>query len=68
MNEPANSLDGVSAWKAQQEANRAARLKQLYSPDELWRKQQAALAALAKLRPGSLSPRPKRKTQSTQAS
>jgi hypothetical protein len=38
-------------WKAQQEANRAARLRQLYSPAELWRRQQRALDQLAKLRP-----------------
>ena len=45
------SPDDLSAWKAQQEANRAARVKQLYSPAELWRRQQEALTALEKLRP-----------------
>lgn len=51
MNE-AMTPEEVSAWKAQQEANRAARLRQLYSPAELWRRQQQDLADLARLRPG----------------
>ncbi|MSU64084.1 MAG: hypothetical protein EXS31_17105 [Pedosphaera sp.] len=51
MKESAPLQDAASAWKAQQEANRAARLKQLYSPAELWKREQEALAALAKLRP-----------------
>jgi len=51
MSEHGASPEDVSAWKAQQEAKRAARLRQLHSPAELWRMQQEALEALAKLRP-----------------
>jgi len=51
MVEPAPSPEEISAWKAQQEANRAAWLRQLNSPAEIWQQQQAALDALAKLRP-----------------
>jgi len=50
MNEPP-SAEEMAAWKAQQERNRDARLRQLFSPAELWRRQQQALAELAKLRP-----------------
>lgn len=49
MNEPMKSPD--AAWKAQQEANRAAREMALYSAAKLWQRQQEALAALATLRP-----------------
>lgn len=51
MSEPTISPDDLAAWKAQQERNRAARERALYSGAELWRRQQQALAALARLRP-----------------
>jgi len=53
MTEPTISPDDLAAWKAQQERNRAARERALYSAAELWRRQQQALAALAALRPQS---------------
>jgi hypothetical protein len=53
MNEPMISPDDLAAWKAQQEANRAVRERALFSAAELWRRQQNALAALARLRPQS---------------
>jgi hypothetical protein len=53
MTEARISPADLAAWKAQQEANRAAREKALYSAVELWRRQQQALAALAALRPRS---------------
>jgi hypothetical protein len=56
MTEPNPSPEDISAWKAQQEANRLARQRQLQSPAELWRAQQAALDALAKLRPDGCRP------------
>jgi len=51
MNEPIISAGDLAAWKAQQEANRAARERALFPAAELWRRQQEALAALAGLRP-----------------
>ena len=51
--------EDLSAWKAQQEANRAARLRQLHAPAELWRQQQEALDALARLRPAGVGRWPK---------
>jgi hypothetical protein len=51
MDRPGQKLEELSAWKAQQERNREARLRQLYSPEELWRRQQQAISELAKLRP-----------------
>jgi hypothetical protein len=53
MNEPTFTPDDLAAWKAQQEANRAARERALYPAAELWRRQQQALADLARLRPQS---------------
>jgi hypothetical protein len=60
---PAHSLsrDELLAAKATQEANRAARLRQLHTPAEVWRRQQAALADLAKLRPAEIRQRRRRK-------
>ena len=43
--------DDLAAWKAQQEADRAARQRALFPAAEQWRRQQEALAALAGLRP-----------------
>jgi hypothetical protein len=51
MKEDPQPCDEISAWKAQQEANREARLRQLYTAEELWKRQQEALAALMRLRP-----------------
>ena len=48
MNE-AMSGEELTAWKTQQEANREARLRQLYSPAELWQRQQRSLEELARL-------------------
>ena len=48
MNE-SMSAEELTAWKAQQEANREARLRQLYSPAELWQRQQRSLEELARL-------------------
>lgn len=45
------SRDDLLAAKVTQEINRAARLRQLHTPAELWRRQQAGLTDLAKLRP-----------------
>ncbi len=47
--------------KARQEARRARRLQELYTPEELWKRQQEALAALEKLRPAPASPRDQRR-------
>ncbi len=44
------SYEKLAAEKARQETNRAARLRQLYSPVELWKRQRADLDELAKLR------------------
>jgi hypothetical protein len=60
MNEQGASPEDLSAWKAQQERNRAARLRQLHSPAELWQMEQKALDALATLRPEAAARRPKR--------
>lgn len=51
MNSTESERAAFSAIKAQQEANRAARVRQLWSAAELWRQQQQALEALAHLRP-----------------
>jgi hypothetical protein len=51
MDKQGASPEDLSAWKAQQEANRAARVRQLHSPAELWQMEQEALDALSRLRP-----------------
>lgn len=54
MNPPEHdTYAAVSAAKAVQEANRAERIRQLATPAEIWRRQQAALTELAGLRPNS---------------
>ncbi|HMJ90445.1 MAG TPA: hypothetical protein VK530_11540 [Candidatus Acidoferrum sp.] len=51
MSESRPTVEEISAWKAQQEKNREARLRQLYTPGELWKRQQDALGSLMRLRP-----------------
>ena len=45
--------DQWAAWKAQQEANRQARLLQLHGREGVWKRQQTDLADLARLRPNA---------------
>jgi hypothetical protein len=43
--------EALFALKAQQAANRAARIRQLHTAAEIWRLQQESLTTLARLRP-----------------
>jgi hypothetical protein len=52
-----SSIAEFARWKAQQEANRAARLRELHSAAELWQRQQRALDELVILRPDLPRPR-----------
>lgn len=51
MKSQSQTTPDLTAWKHQQEANRAAYLKRRYTAAELWQQQQAALTALERLRP-----------------
>jgi hypothetical protein len=57
MNESITAEE-LSAEKAQQQANREARPRQLHSPDELWARQQKAVAELKCLRHDAGTRRP----------
>ena len=51
MNEPM-TVEGICAWKAQQEANREAYLHRRYSESELIQRKLDAMRHLMRLRPG----------------
>lgn len=57
------TIEEIMASKERQETNRARRLAELYTPEELWKRQQAALAALEKLRPDGPKPRDRRRAE-----
>lgn len=60
---PHYTTEELMEAKARQEAKRARRLQELYTPEQLWRRQQEALAELEKLRPAPVSPRDQRRAE-----
>jgi len=65
---PNDSIADFMAVKTRQEANRARRLQELYSPAQLWAQQQQALAELEKLGSGAMNPRAERRAGSSHKS